>query len=287
MSHLITATTIGKNDGFGGAYAIEKIAYCVKKNHTLMVEAGIDHDYVFVDWGSQESKMMCNEKLLADIPYLRFIYVTQSVIAKEGFNPDGMLEFYAKNVAIRNSQSPYTLLLNDDIYFTPAIAQKINAVTQWGQKNFWARPTYKISHDYNLEEDFTNMVIREEYPVIRPSELPSEGSAGDILLADTDVLKRAQGFTEVDARPKWENKQLHCDRGFCRKMIFQGVTPILWDEKYYHLHHHHGYTVEKPPTEYPIELLGSDHAGYTNPAGWGCGNYQQEVVNEKLTLIKT
>jgi hypothetical protein len=284
---LLTLATMGKNDGFGGAHAMEKISYCMKKNHALMTAGGFDVDYLFVDWGSERAKSMCNEPLLSKLPFLRFIYVTREVLSKEGYNPERMLEFYAKNVVIRNVDTEYILLLNDDIYFTPSIVQKLKGLITSEQQNFYARPWYKVSHDYNLEENFEGdkMVIREEYPIAKPELGPSEGSVGDFLFAHTETLKSAGGFNEVENK-KFDGKHSHMDRGFCRKLLVYGVQPIIWwDEKIFHLHHHHGYTVEPPSVTWPLPVDGSCNGNFYNPPNWGLADYKHEKVSDKLMVI--
>jgi hypothetical protein len=226
----------GRNDDFGGDFN-GRFFRALRFNHAELTRAGIDHEFVFVEWRPIERAPYLATILGAEFPglgpsMLRCYVADPAYHHALSLNPRLQFhEFLAKNVGIRRARGRYVLTSNTDIYLGRGVIGRLEAGSlEDGILYRAARYDLKESSDdsrvdWDLLEDDRNY---DKVNTIVPPYFTN--ASGDFLLLDRGSYHRLRGFNEV-----YRVAKIHIDSNFCIKAHACGVRPVDIGSPVYHV----------------------------------------------------
>jgi hypothetical protein len=192
--NILSIVLSGRNDNYGGNFN-RRFFRAVKHNVYLLEKAGIEFEYLFVEWNPIQSRPLLSDSFLRMIEMGRAVVVEPEVHAAYGLNP--CMDFYempAKNAGVRRAVGGYILVINADILFDEAL------VTTLSNGQFDQETVYR-AHRIDVPGEAEWPDLREPYCQLRSGEgrlSPSYylGAGGDFALAARALWERVTGFDE-------------------------------------------------------------------------------------------
>jgi hypothetical protein len=280
----------GRNDDFGGDFN-ERFFRALRFNHEKLAEAGVAHDFVFVEW-----------RPLEDRPYLATVIVEQRLVPEhlltsyvvdaryhDAFSLNPRLqfqEFIAKNVGVRRAAGQWILTTNTDIYLSRPILARLAAQTlEEGTLYRAERRDIKSRSDlsaldWSLLEDERNCDVINR---IRPPFFTN--ASGDFLLMDREAYHRVRGFNEV-----YRVAKIHIDSNLCFKAHSCGVRIVDIGAPVYHVGHGtlnaQAALYRDRPGDAPWgNIRWNNEIVYHNPEHWGLARAPQRVLDASTTYL--
>lgn len=293
VAPFLSIVLTGRNDNFGGDFN-DRFFRALRFNHQRLSEAGVAHEFVFVEWAPIAGKPYLADLTREAIPELpRESFVVYIVDARYheaySLNPRlKFLEFIAKNVGIRRSRGLFVLTTNTDVYLGRGIVELLAAGTLEPAKLYRAARTdlrlgADLTHvDWDLLEDPRNRVAVNE---ITPPLYTN--ASGDFLLMDRLSYCRIRGFNEV-----YRVAKIHLDGNFCAKAYANGYELVDVGQPIYHLNHVGSFNVtrgvyEERPHEAP---WGHNRwkwfVTYENPEDWGLERAPATRLDPQTTWLE-
>jgi hypothetical protein len=282
----------GRNDDFGGDFN-GRFFRALRFNHERLNEAGIPHEFLFVEWRPIVGRPYLATVLGETFPdltpsQLRSVVVDAAYHDALSLNPRLQFqEFIAKNVGIRRARGAFILTTNTDIYLGRGVVDYL--ATRELERNVLyraARHDLKghsdVSFiDWNVLEDERNWEIVNK---IKPPLFTN--ASGDFLLLDRQTSHRLRGFNEI-----YRTAKIHMDGNFCVKAHASGVRLVDIGAPVYHvgrgtLHAQIG-SYRSRPAEAPWgDIRWNSDVIYVNGDGWGLGAAPERRLDERTTLLE-
>lgn len=274
----LTLIFTGRNDDFGGDFN-GRFFRALRFNHDRLSEAGIPHEFLFVEWRPLPGRPLLATLLreqFHDLPNdeLRSIVVDAAYHDAVSLNPRlHFQEFIAKNVGIRRARGAFVLTTNTDIYLGRAVCEFLAArrlepgVLYRAARHDLKGHSDTTFVDWDVLEDERNL---EEINRIKPPLFTN--ASGDFLLLDRDTCHRLRGFNEV-----YRNAKIHMDGNFCLKAYASGVPIVDIGAPVFHvgkgtLHAQRG-SYRDRPSDAPWGDIGwNSEVLYDNGPLWGLGS---------------
>ena len=114
---MITFTTIGRNDNYGGNF-LNNLYRSLEHKLDEISKLTENFEYILIDWVSTEKNLFELDKfnyLINKFPQLKVYNINQSVAINEGLSIDILYEYFAKNIGIRRANGTFTIVLNSDL----------------------------------------------------------------------------------------------------------------------------------------------------------------------------
>ena len=266
---MITVVVAGRNDGHGGDFA-ERLLRVSVRNAASLSRAGIDVEWLLVEWNPLFDRPLLSTRFVAAIPAARAVVVPQEVHRRHVSNPAMPFdEMAAKNVGIRRAKGQWTLVTNGDIVFGDDLVGAL-AIGDLRDGTLYRAHRIDVPGDTDLA-DLANPARHLPSGEGRWAPAYYLGGAGDFCLASTALWRRLRGFNEVvrfSTRAK--------DWQFFLSAGAMGV-PIEFIGRVYHLDHPGGFRT----TADDVRETQAAHFGgpwdiefglpVVNPEDWGCG----------------
>jgi hypothetical protein len=281
----------GRNDDFGGDFK-GRFFRALRFNHDRLTEAGIPHEFVFVEWRPMPRRPYL-ATLLGDEFYdlgpdeLRACVVDARYHSALSLNPRLQFqEFIAKNVGIRRARGEFVLTTNTDIYLSRGVLERLGARDlDRGVLYRAARHDLK-SHadtswmDWDLLEDERNCEIVN---AIKPPLYTN--ASGDFLLLDRETYHRLRGFNEV-----YRVAKIHIDGNFCVKAHASAVPLVDIGFPVYHvgrgtLHGQIGAYGDQPQDAPWGDIRWKSDVIYMNPPDWGLADTPERRLDARTTYL--
>lgn len=274
----LSIVTCGRADNYGGD-ATGRLYKSVDDNCSALENAGIDYEYLIIDWSPVEKPLYYHSrtKELFDKYNIKDIVVDQSMLVKENFHPTKVMEYFGKNIGLRQSAFENILITNCDIIFGKQLVQEIKHLITIG---------LDMSKFYRTH--LRSQVHPEDGRILWTDELyiPNQfddshlcaGYGGDFLMAHRDVLiNDAQGYDELSDTHR-RGTQTSCDGEILWKLDSLGIKLRLLDSPYFHIYH------GKDNRRY--DSIGYTKGYYKQKTNWGFIDYPvREEVLDKLYII--
>jgi hypothetical protein len=280
---FLTIVLTGRNDNFGGDFNT-RLFRAMRYNHDRLVDAGVSHEFLFVEWRPLSDRPLLADLLRAEFPELLTRLTTVVVDARyhAAFSQNPKVQFHefiAKNVGIRRARGRFVLTTNTDIYLGRGVVQRL------ARRDLIERVLYRAlridlksgadtSHiDWNVLEDSRN------YVAVNSMQPPFfTNASGDFLLLDRETYHRLRGFNEV-----YRVAKIHVDSNFCMKSHAVGVTLEDVGGPVYHIGlgtlHASAAVYRERPSDAPWgKTRWNKSVLYENPDGWGLGNAPAQVA---------
>ena len=232
----LSIVVTGRNDDFGGDFN-GRFFRALRFNHAELSRAGVDHEFVFVEWRPVERAPYLATLLEAEFPELgpsslRCYVVDPAYHHALSLNPRLQFhEFLAKNVGIRRARGRYVLTTNTDIYLGRGVVSQLgSAFLEEGVLYRAARYDLKESMD-DSQVDWDLLEDDRNYDKVNPIVPPYfTNASGDFLLLDRAAYHRLGGFNEV-----YRVAKIHIDSNFCIKAHSCGMRPVDIGSPVYHV----------------------------------------------------
>lgn len=231
--NILSIVLSGRNDNYGGNFN-RRFFRAAKHNVHFLEKAGIEFEYLFVEWNPIPGQPLLSDCFLRTIKQGRAVVVGPDVHAAYGLNPS--MDFYempAKNAGVRRAVGGYILVTNADILFDEALVT-ILSDGQFDNETFYRAHRVDVPCEAEWPE------LREPRCHLRSGEgrLPPPyylGAGGDFTLASKSLWERVRGFDE-EARFTTRAK----DWRFFLSVAALGF-PIELIGDVYHLDHEEGF----------------------------------------------
>jgi hypothetical protein len=287
----LTIVLTGRNDDFGGDFN-GRFFRAVRFNHAQLADAGVSHEFVFVEWRPLADRPLLAELLAAEFAELSDAELRSYVVHPAyhdaiSLNPRLQFqEFVAKNVGIRHARGTFVLTTNTDIYLSRGvIARLAERSIEPGTLYRAARHDLKSNSDvscldWDMLEDERNWEVVNQ---IKPPLFTN--ASGDFLLLDRDTYHRLRGFNEV-----YRTAKIHIDGNFCVKALSSGVRIVDIGYAVYHvgrgtLHAQVG-SFRNRPAEAPWgDIRWNSDVIYVNGPQWGLGGAPERRLDARTTVL--
>lgn len=288
----LTLVFTGRNDDFGGDFN-NRFFRALRFNHERLTDAGVSHEFVFVEWRPIERRPYLATVLgqtFSDLStsQLRSIVVDPAYHDALSLNPRIQFqEFIAKNVGVRRARGQFVLTTNTDIYLGRGVVEYLAA------QALSPRVLYRAArHDLKGHSDTTFMdwdVLHdernwEEVNSIRPPLFTN--ASGDFLLLDRETYHQLRGFNEV-----YRNAKIHMDGNFCVKTHASGILLVDIGSPVFHVGrgtlHAQRDTYRNRPGDAPWgDIRWNSEVLYMNGPEWGLGDAPERKLDERLTYLE-
>jgi hypothetical protein len=287
----LTFVVTGRNDDFGGDFNARFFA-ALQFNHACLREAGIPHEFVFVEWRPIEGKPYLATLLAQQFPELSDSELRSCVVDAAyhdalSLNPKIQFqEFIAKNVGIRRARGAFVLTTNTDIYLGRGVLEFLRA------RSLSPRVLYRAPrHDLRWDGDVSSIdweVLHdernwEEVNHIQPPWFTN--ASGDFLLLDRETYHELRGFNEV-----YRNAKIHMDGNFCVKAHASGVSLVNIGSPVFHVGrgtlHAQRDTYRDRPEDAPWgDIRWNSTVLYANGPEWGLGGAPERSLDGRVAYL--
>lgn len=287
----LTLVFTGRNDDFGGDFN-KRFFRALRFNHERLSEAGVPHEFVFVEWRPIEGRpylanLLDREFRHLDDTHLRSIVVDRAYHEALSLNPRIQFqEFIAKNVGVRRARGRFVLTTNTDIYLgRGAVGVLAEGALRPGV--LYRAPRYDLKGgsdtafmDWDALHDERNW---EEVNAIKPPLFTN--ASGDFLLLDRAAYHELRGFNEI-----YRGAKIHLDGNFCRKAYVSGLALVNIDTPVFHVGrgtlHAHKSTYRTRTQDAPWgDIRWNSDVLYANPPGWGLGDAPERRLDARTTYL--
>lgn len=269
----------GRNDDHGGDFAA-RLFRAADHNRRLLAAAGIDFEYVWVEWNPVAGKPLLADEVVARIPEARAYVAGPEIHQAYCSNPHmTIMEFIAKNAGIRRAAGEWVLTTNADILLDRPIVQCMAALRHPGAATIHRAVRHDLAPGAG-PADLTNPSKRVATFHTTP---PYHGEAsGDFLLASNRVYHALRGFNETIRYAK-----LHKDTQFCAHAVKLGFQIDVIGEVF-HLYHANSWMNfpsdqrerADAPWGRPYNYLAN--LPYLNPPRWGLVDFENAPISERI-----
>jgi hypothetical protein len=287
----LTLVFTGRNDDFGGDFN-GRFFRALRFNHDHLREAGISHEFLFVEWRPIPGRPHL-AKLLADVfpdlgpSQLRSIVVDARYHDAVSLNPRLQFqEFIAKNVGIRRARGAYILTTNTDIYLSRGVIGYLSAQALEPHVLYRAARHDLKGHSDVSFIDFAVLEDERNWEIVNHIKPPLYTNAsGDFLLLDRDSSHRLRGFNEI-----YRTAKIHMDGNFCVKAHASGIRLVDIGAPVYHvgrgtLHAQIGTYRERPADAPWGDIRWNSDVIYVNPDEWGLGAAPERQLDASTTFL--
>ena len=280
----LSIVVTGRNDDFGGDFNARFFS-ALRFNHQCLSEAGISHEFVFVEWRPLTGKPFLATQLREHFTRFDSTQLVSYVVDPayhEALSLNVRLQFHeflAKNVGIRRASGSYLLVTNTDIYLSHGIVEALTA------RSLEPRVLYRAArHDLKSHTDFTAVdwnVLEDERNcefVNRIAPPLYTNASGDFLLLDRESWHRLRGFNEI-----YRAAKIHIDSNFCVKAQSSGVRLVDIGFPVYHVGRGTLKTQKRlyrqNPGEAPWGERWNSEVVYANPPAWGLAGAPERPID--------
>lgn len=305
---MITFTTIGRNDNYGGNF-LNNLYRSLEHNLDQISKLTEDFEYILTDWVSTEKNLFELDQfnyLINKYPQLKVYNINQSVAINEGLSTDILYEYFAKNIGIRRSNGTFTVVLNSDLLLSSDLIENFILLSKENTIPHIFRPRFsvgiKTNSDLNvvnsnimifnvseinqhLDESF-NFKGENFYDSIFPTidflnekiDPLKEIASGDIIACHTNILKDLiRGYDETNSQHRQKNKR---QSGMDSEMIYNFAMrkmPVYFLENlYFHIEHSRKDLKRDNVRQMYV---------WENPTDWGFVKYETKQISSNVYNI--
>jgi hypothetical protein len=230
-------------------------------------------EFIFVEWNPLEDRPLLSLSLTRDYPQLSAYVVPRELHEQVSTNASmPVMEYFAKNVAIRRTNADYICATNADILWDrnvrrmrPILDERLVFLTR--------RIELRWDGQTPTQEYLRDPQNRIEYRDGWRQALAY--GCGDFTLAHRDLWHRARGYDE-----SMKSERISCDgRGLLQLLKLGGKQVHMG----YHYHLFHGTSSVASGNKSHGEIFKYwENLPYENPPNWGLGDCEEEPLAERV-----
>lgn len=283
---MTTIVIVGRDDAHTGKF-VERLTTVACFNARAFEVRKIPYRFCFVEWNSPQDTHNVASQFVKVVPNSYAYVVGPEWHRHVCDNPNMVImEFFAKNVAIRRIETPMIVSTNSDVIFGPGCLDVLAANPMWRDQILY-RTTLRV--DIRADREYLSLSeVTEpgnavhEYPAGPPQW--TQG-AGDFQAAMRSWWYTMRGFDETLRFAK-----IHKDGRLCRHCLALKGR-IYAQGKCYHLYHgssyinltHNQRTAKTAPFGAPYNA--KENIPYKNPDNWGLAGAKETTVAENVVRL--
>jgi len=263
----ISMIVVGRNDNYGGDFT-ERLRTTIDWNYNNIENV----ELIYVEWNKIADKPTDTDWISERYPNSKCYIVPTSIHNKIAANPKmPVMEYYAKNLGIRQASNEWVMMINADVFLDPKVTSQFKNLS----KNHIYGTHYKniIWHG----EPLTNEHIADESKIknLFSTNSSLHAAVGNFILTHKDNWLKATGYDET-----LNDVRLGVDSNGLRQLLYMGLkTMVLGD--HFHLDHAESAINAKNATHgNALRIQQGLNIPYKNPDDWGFVNYpKKEIAN--------
>ncbi len=270
----ISIVVVGRNDNYGGDFSAR-----LKTTIDWNLSRFPNSELIYIEWNPLEDKASDTLWMAERYPNAKF-FIVPNEVHKEiaGSVKFPILEYFAKNVGIRNATGEYIMLINADVLIGPDV--KIDALSK---RNIYGTHYTNIKWDgRSITEEYLN----DKSIILASAAAPFtlESVVGNFILTHRDNWYNMTGYDErlVDVRNGVDSNGL-------KMLLHLGLKPIALGH-HYHLDHPESLINGANATHGSNERIKQLHDGinipYQNENSWGMNNYEFIETGKNIWTVK-
>lgn len=260
---------VGRNDNYGGDFT-DRLKRTIDWNYTRLPNC----ELIYVEWNRIEDRPSDTEWIAQRYENSKCFIVPNAIHQIYNTNPKiPMMEYHAKNVAIREASNDWLALINADVFLG------LNALRNLRSLN---KRTVYGTHYNNIEwhgEEITEKHITD--PKLQLNQF-SAGKAlravvGNFILSHKDNWMKAGGYNE-----KLTQVRIGVDRMGLYQLLHQGLDQMIIGD-HYHLDHAESAIKGANTTHGDTSFVSNNSSiPYSNPPDWGMRAYQKQQIADNI-----
>lgn len=281
----ISIVFAGRNDDYGGNFK-SKLLAAWKRNYTEMIIRGLEGEWIFIEWNPLNEDYL--SYTLAPLGFKCYI-VPASIHQSICINPEmTFMQFYAKNVGIRQASYPWVLLTNADVVFG-------NDVLDYLQNNILLENIIYRAERRDIKSglytaDFSKMIENTVMYYDTQGGFNYERGAGDFTLYNKNYINFGHDENIVDSDIYVDIRFFYHyiaiqKKGDHPSSLFQFIGTVFkedhqltWRNTSHLASSHKGLNKRE---EYLTQNI-----PYNIPNNWGLVDYPVKKIDENIWLIE-
>jgi len=282
---VILIVIAGRNDYHGGGFTA-RLLTSATFNSRVLTAAKVPHRFCFVEWNSFKQSGAVAKLFVERIPNSRAYVVDPMWHNHVCDNPNMVImEFFAKNVALRRCEEPVVLCTNADVLFGADVLRILGNESQMRDGVLYrtiGRFDVRAGIEYSSIDQLELNVTDRRY-----SDPPAyTNGAGDFQCMTTVTWREVKGF---DEGIRWA--KIHKDARLCHQVLALGGS-VSASGTCYHMYHPDSY-IHNPKrgardAPWGPEWDARHRLPYTNPENWGLTDSRlEEIASNVYRLVPT
>ncbi|QPJ65330.1 MAG: hypothetical protein G3M78_07975 [Candidatus Nitrohelix vancouverensis] len=273
----LSIVVVGRNDDHGIGF-FDRMVACMEFNRKNLLQAGVNAEFIFVDWAYDPGKPLFAQLLRDKLPWWHTaIAVHPDWQERLKENPRlAFLEFFAKNVGIRRARSEFILATNCDIFFSKDLVRFLGR-GKWLEDCLYRSVRIDLLSAVGIDKiDYGILERPESVSFVRyPCPPYYDHASGDMQFMSRKLWFQVGGYNE-----RVRFSKIHKDSNLCACVELKHQVPLKLVGSVYHFDHEMSYNENRLPFGPRNETApyGPDwdwEVSYENPPHWGLGD--QEV----------
>ena len=269
----ISLVVVGRNDNYGGDFS-DRLRSTIDWNYSHLPNP----ELIYVEWNTIPDRPSDTEWISKRYPNSKCFIVPNEIHQQICTNPKiPMMEYFAKNMGIREASNDWVLLVNADVFLGN---NTIKHISRLSKKYVYGTMYKNIAWDQKPIADYhqkDKSLIKNQFST--SSQL--NAVVGNFILTHKDNWALATGYDEAltDVRSG-------VDTNGVMQLLYLGVKPMVIGD-HYHLDHNEslikGANATHGNTPKSADL---SNIPYKNPDTWGMKAYPRRKIAENIWMLE-
>lgn len=261
----VAVVVVGRNDNYGGDFS-ERLQTTLDWNLKHIPNP----ELIYIEWNQISGRHSDCEWISKRYLNSKCFVVPKSIHDTITNNPKmPVMEYFAKNIGIRNASYDWLLLINADVFLALDTIKNLS---------FLSKKYVYGTHYINIKWDSTpidDKLLNNKSLVLNSfsANKNMDGVVGNFILTHKDNWKKATGYDE-----QLINVRDGVDTNGLNQLYFHGLKPMVIGH-HFHLDHKESLIHGVNPTHGSHAF---DNIPYNNNQNWGFLNYSLKQINERI-----
>lgn len=264
---------VGRNDNYGGDFT-DRLKATMDWNYKHLPNC----ELIYIEWNAIEDRATDTDWIAERYPNSKCFIVPQSIhdkIAASKKMP--MMEYYAKNLGIREASNDWLVMINADVFLGPEVFPKMRTLS----KEYVYGTHYKniVWHGEPITQELIDDKARVKN-IFCTNRL--EAVVGNFVLTHRDNWLKATGYDET-----LNDIRLGVDRNGLMQLFHDGLKPMVIG-MHYHLDHNESAINSRDNATHgnAYRIENSLNIPYNNPDDWGFVKYPKKQVGNNIWQLQ-
>lgn len=269
----LSMVVVGRNDNYGGDFSA-RLQTTIDWNYNQVPGC----ELIYVEWNPMPDRPSDTEWISQRYPNSKCFIVPTSIHQAYCTSPKmPVMEYFAKNLGIREASNEWVMCVNADVFLGPDTLEKISHLN----KEYVYGTHYK-----NIEwhgEPITLDLIKDESRLKNQFSTDRlEAVAGNFVLTHKDNWAKSTGYDET-----LTDVRLGVDKNGLKQLFYHGVKPMVIGT-HYHLDHAESAIKGSNNQTHgnQLKIKNALNIPYKNSNNWGLQQYQKVQIADKVWVLK-
>lgn len=268
----ISLVVVGRNDNYGGDFS-DRLRVTIDWNYGHLPNP----ELIYVEW-NQIPERESDTKWIAERYENCKCFIVPNDIHKDiSSNPKiPMMEYFAKNIGIRESTNDWVAVVNADVLLGPEVFPELKELSK---QHIYGTHYRNIRWEGEpiTEQHFTNKdILLNSFP----TSMKLDSVVGNFLLTHKDNWLRSGGYDEslTDVR-------IGVDNNGRDQLLHLGFKPMVLGS-HFHLDHGESSITNKNNATHGNRASLIGNIPYKNPDNWGFKDYPKKQIADKIWVLQ-